>query len=150
MILRGFQKGHFLLFGALAFCFISSIHLNAQNLIQNGNFGNLVVPPTTYNQLVNNVPGWSTTATDQKIEIWKSGFNGGVNPGYPVYGAPADQYFPAQASYFAELNADQISTLYQTVTAPTGGAISYSFWHRGRGTTDTMALQIQAYINGNW
>jgi uncharacterized protein YhjY with autotransporter beta-barrel domain len=150
MIIRGFQKGHFLLFGALAFCLTSSINLNAQNLIQNGNFGNLVVPPTTYNQLVNNVPGWSTTATDQKIEIWKSGFNGGVNPGYPVYGAPADQYFPAQASYFAELNANQISTLYQTVTAPTGGAISYSFWHRGRGTTDTMALQIQAYINGNW
>jgi len=124
---------------------------HAQNLIQNGGFENLVSYPTTYNQLVNNVPGWSTTATDQKIEIWKSGFNGGSIPGVPVYAlTQPDSFFPNGGTYFAELNGTQPSTLYQTVTLNAKGALSYSFWTRGRAGVDTMALQIQTLVNGVW
>ena len=47
-----------------------------------------------------NVEGWSTTATDNQIELWKSGFKG----------------VPAQnGTYFAELNANQSSALYQRI-----------------------------------
>ncbi len=61
-----------------------------------------------------------------------------------------DGFYPNGGSYFAELNANVVSTLYQTVTLNKTGALSYSFWHRGRNGTDTMALQIQALVNGAW
>jgi LruC domain-containing protein len=74
-----------------------------------------------------NVNGWSTTATDSKIELWKSGFNG----------------VPAQkGSYFAELNANQSSALYQRICASPGAEISWSVWHRGRSGVDKALVRI--------
>lgn len=127
--------------------------LQSQNLIQNGDFGiqNPVVPtsPPTYRIFpVSGLPGWSTTARDQMVEVWSSGYSS--QSGGPVPSAPADSHFPNGGKYFAELNANVISTLYQTVTLNATGALSYSFWHRGRAGTDTMALQIQTFVNGAW
>jgi gliding motility-associated-like protein len=73
------------------------------------------------------VPCWSTTATDGMIEIWGSGFSGvpsfsGVN--------------------FVELNANQVSTLFQNFTAPLGGNVQISFAHRGRAGVDVMSVSI--------
>lgn len=69
------------------------------------------------------VPGWLTThpvrTNGRLIEIWKNGFNG-VNT---ATGA-GDQ--------FAELNADAISMIYQSVCMTNGESFSYSFLHRGR------------------
>ncbi|MGK0412312.1 MAG: LruC domain-containing protein [Polaribacter sp.] len=74
-----------------------------------------------------NVNGWSTTATDNKIELWKSGFNN----------------VPAQkGSYFAELNANQSSALYQRICASPGAEISWSVWHRGRSGVDNALVRI--------
>jgi len=70
---------------------------------------------------------WKTTATDQIIEIWGSGF-GGV----PAY----------SGGQFAELNANMVSTLYQNFTAAPGGSVRISFAHRGRAGIDVLSVEI--------
>lgn len=123
------------------------------NFLQNGGFESLKTPPSTtppgFNQLTNNVPFWNTTASDNKIEIWSTGYSSSSNG--PVYTYPvSDGFYPNGGTFFAELNATQISTLYQDVTASATGLISYSFLHRGRGRTDTMLLRVEAFLGGKW
>lgn len=72
-------------------------------------------------------PCWRTTATDGMIEIWGSGF-GGV----PAF----------SGSYFIELNANMVSTLYQDFTAVPGSMAWVSFAHRGRAGTDVMSVEL--------
>ena len=83
------------------------------------------------------VPGWSTTATDQKLEL----------------GAQIGAACPAQLDHLsdksipdgkqiAELNADEVSTLYQNVSTVGGHIYEWGLSHRGRARTDTMALII--------
>ncbi|NRS94155.1 thrombospondin type 3 repeat-containing protein, partial [Frigoriflavimonas asaccharolytica] len=72
--------------------------------------------------------GWKTTATDHVIEIWRSGFGG-------VPSAEGDQ--------FAELNANQVSTLYQNFTLNgNAGTISWSVKHRGRSGVDVARVRM--------
>ena len=75
------------------------------------------------------VPGWSTTASDKLIELWRTGF----------LGVPS-----SSGSQFAELNATQPSTLYQDIATTPGQTLYYSLDHRGRQGTDTMALDLGA------
>ncbi|MEY5025593.1 MAG: hypothetical protein RLZZ244_1121 [Verrucomicrobiota bacterium] len=144
-----------LLLGAL----LSTAH--AQNLIQNGGFENLLDPPTTYKiRDAALIPGWNTTASDNQIEIWKSGFSAPVTSPPVLTTAKADGFFTNGGSYFAELNANLVSTLYQTATAPKDGFLSFSFWHRARRNyvsgvevlnhVDTMGVEVQQQVNGVW
>jgi len=71
--------------------------------------------------------GWKTTAPDRIFEQWPSGIWG--NPG-----------FAGQS--FVELNANFVSTLYQDIATTPGNSFLYSFAHRGREGTDTMAFQL--------
>jgi hypothetical protein len=74
------------------------------------------------------VPGWQTTATDNKIEIWQSGFNG-----VTAY----------EGEQFAELNANQVASLYQDVYFDLqGDLLTWEFAHRGRAGVDTMTFSI--------
>lgn len=74
------------------------------------------------------IPGWRTTATDNAIEIWGNGFNG-----VPAF----------EGVDFAELNATQVSTLFQDVAGiPAAATIGFQFAHRGRAGVDTMRLTI--------
>ena len=74
------------------------------------------------------IPGWRTTATDNAIEIWGSGFNG-----VPAF----------EGVDFAELNGTQVSTLFQDVAGiPAAATIGFQFAHRGRAGVDTMRLTI--------
>ena len=104
-------------------------------LLCNTGFEDIInVPhPTTYIQTDEaNIPCWETTATDHLIEIWHSGFNGGYGP------VSADS-----GQYFAELNATQTSTLYQTFTVAGNVAVTISFAHKGRHPgPDTMEVLI--------
>ncbi|MPQ99985.1 DUF11 domain-containing protein [Modestobacter sp. I12A-02628] len=75
------------------------------------------------------VPGWSTTASDKRIEIWRA----------PFQGVPA-----ASGSQFAELNATQTSTLFQDVATTPGQSLRWELQHRGRAGTDVMAVHIAA------
>ncbi|TDD21254.1 DUF11 domain-containing protein [Nonomuraea diastatica] len=83
-------------------------------------------PDASQNQ-PNSVPGWRTTATDHVIEIWHDGFNE----------VPA-----ADGKQFAELNANQVSTLYQDLPTTPGTTLYWRLSHRGRNGPDTMALDI--------
>ena len=99
----------------------------------NGGFERPAIPAKSYRQLPeSDVPGWETTASDKKIEIWSTGF-GGVDA--PV----GDQ--------FAELNATQPSELFQTVETTPGQKLTWSLLHRARAagaTGDTMSVNIGA------
>jgi Ricin-type beta-trefoil lectin domain-like len=85
-------------------------------------------PDASQTQEPNRVPGWLTTATDHKIELWKSGrFEGVVS---------------AEGGQHAELNATMLSTLYQDLETTPGTTLSWGLWHRGTRGMDTMAVDI--------
>ncbi|WP_199811736.1 isopeptide-forming domain-containing fimbrial protein [Streptomyces sp. NRRL S-340] len=88
-----------------------------------------ILPDASQTQAPKRVPGWLTTATDHMIELWHSGFNG----------VPA-----ADGTQFAELNAYQVSTLYQDLPTTPGTKLYWRLYHRGRQGDDTMALDIGA------
>ncbi|MFF1285795.1 hypothetical protein ACFVY4_34655 [Streptomyces sp. NPDC058299] len=88
-----------------------------------------VLPDASQTQAAKRVPGWLTTASDHMIELWRSGFNG----------VPA-----AEGAQFAELNANQVSTLYQDLQTTPGTRLYWRLYHRGREGEDTMALDIGA------
>jgi hypothetical protein len=78
---------------------------------------------------INPSVGWHTTATDNKLEFWRGGTSG----------PPA-----ADGQQFAELNATQVSTLYQDVPTVPGTPMTWSLYHRGRLGTDVMRVLIGA------
>ncbi|GAA3169139.1 MULTISPECIES: isopeptide-forming domain-containing fimbrial protein [Streptomyces] len=88
-----------------------------------------ILPDASQTQAAKRVPGWLTTATDHMIELWHSGFQG----------VPA-----ADGAQFAELNANQVSTLYQDLPTTPGTKLYWRLYHRGRLGDDTMALDIGA------
>lgn len=79
---------------------------------------------------------WKTTAYTGKIEL-ASPNRGGIS-GYGVSAAyDGDQ--------FAELVADEQSSLYQNISTPEAGTVlNWGLSHAGRSTNDTMALFIGA------
>ncbi len=78
-----------------------------------------------------NVPGWSTTATDGMIESWADGFLG-VNA--------------QEGRHFFELNANQVAALYQTLCIEPGSTVQWSVWHRGRRGVDVAEVSIGATV----
>ncbi|MGX5655869.1 DUF7507 domain-containing protein, partial [Geodermatophilus nigrescens] len=97
--------------------------------LANGGFEQPAVPGGTVTFLhQDQVPGWTTTATDRQIELWRD-----------FQGVPA-----GSGGQFAELNANQVSTLYQDVPTTPGQALRWELQHRGRLGTDTMAVHIAA------
>ena len=75
---------------------------------------------------------WRTTATDGMIEVWTNGTQS--------LGQPINAYSGMQ---FIELNANQVSTLYQDLSVTPGSSVNISFAHRGRNSgTDVMRVEI--------
>ncbi|MEP7195487.1 MAG: gliding motility-associated C-terminal domain-containing protein [Saprospiraceae bacterium] len=106
-------------FGQFSNCnFLCNTDFEDEKLVQNGQFG-------FFNE--DRVSCWETTASDNMIEIWGSGF-GGV----PAF----------SGNQFAELNANMVSTLYQNFAAGLGGEVEISFAHRGRAGVDRMSVKI--------
>lgn len=109
----------------------------ADNAIVNGSFEEPAQKTMLAPQLeARTVPGWSTTATDDKIEF---GVNTKTNSAPQLLGN--DKSIP-DGNQFAELNANQVSTLYQNVSTVGGHIYEWGLSHRGREGTDTMALII--------
>lgn len=79
------------------------------------------------------VPGWSTTAFEGKIELFKK------NTGTYINGVTLE---PKMGSYAAELNADEESTLYQVLNTEPSSLYEWSLYHGARTAQDTMALII--------
>ena len=82
------------------------------------------------------VPDWHTTASDQKIEFGSTRKDGTVPH---IWGNPNLQDSGCQ---FAELNADEESTLYQYATTVGGNVYEWGLSHRGRSGVDQMAVII--------
>lgn len=106
----------------------------ADNAILNGSFEQ--PGQTDKAPQLNYVPGWSTTATDHLIEF---GVNTQTSSAPQLSGN--DKSIP-DGNQFAELNADEVSTLYQNVSTVDGHIYEWGLSHRGRMGTDTMALII--------
>ncbi len=107
------------------------------NAIVNGSFEKPAQTSELAPQLnATTVPGWSTTATDHLIEF---GVNIGRSSAPQLWGT--DRSIP-DGNQFAELNADETSTLYQNVRTVDGHIYEWGLSHRGREGTDTMALII--------
>ena len=81
------------------------------------------------------VPDWHTTASDQKIEF------GSRRNGKNAPQLIGDQTIP-DGYQFAELNADEESTLYQYATTVGGNVYEWGLSHRGRMGVDQMAVII--------
>lgn len=96
-----------------------------KNLALNGGFEGVNLSGTNAQLDAGLVSGWNTTATDNLIEIWRSGFQG-----HPSY----------SGALFAELNATQSSALYQDLQTIPGETVKWGFAHRGRVKTDNMQL----------
>lgn len=116
----------FILCGSLV---LGAVAVSNAGLI-NGGFETPVIPDNSFKNILEGTVGlgWQTTATDNKIEIWRNSFLG-------VEAYEGDQ--------FAELNATQVSNLYQEVSGIAAGqVVGWEFAHRGRDGLDTMGLEI--------
>ena len=108
-----------------------------ENAIKNGSFEEPAFHDKNSPQWpANNVPDWDTTASDQLIEFG-SRRNGKDAPQL----TGVDKTIP-DGSQFAELNADEESTLYQYAKTVGGNVYEWGLSHRGRGGVDHMALII--------
>jgi len=96
----------------------------------NGSFEEPIANTTTWTTILDSdVPNWTTTASDHRIEFWKSGF----------YGVPSfdgDQHI--------EMNANEVASLYQDINTTAGELIVWRVAHRGRTGTDTAHASIGA------
>lgn len=91
--------------------------------IENGSFEQPTIKKD-YSQLdQNQVPDWSTTAYDNKIELLKE------NNGTYITGVNMK---PAVGNQAAELNGEETSTLYQYVKTSGGSQYKWNLYHRGR------------------
>ncbi|MCF8530208.1 MAG: hypothetical protein K9G69_02810, partial [Candidatus Nanopelagicales bacterium] len=99
----------------------------------NGSFEYPAIPAKAFRLLdQRDVPGWQTSASDRKIEIWSTGYAGVV---------------AQEGNQFAELNATQPSELFQVVETVPGETLTWSLLHRARGAAaigDTMSVNIGA------
>ncbi len=73
------------------------------------------------------IPGWSTTAGDGQMEIWHV-----TTPS------------PDSGTQHAELNANEVSTLFQDVATVPGQVLKWELAHRGRSGTDVMRVMLGA------
>lgn len=117
------------------------------NLLENAGFDDVAINSSYSNLSAANASsptsgvGWSTTATDFFVEV------GNIQKG-DAYGLGAtittETIKPSirEGKQFAELNADEESSLYQIVNTDPGKMYKWSLSHRGRDAIDTMALII--------
>ena len=75
----------------------------------------------------NNINGWDTTASNNGIEIWQSGFSPGGNT--------VNVANPANGTQFVEINATEAASLFQDLPIAASGGdtqLYFDFWHRAR------------------
>lgn len=107
------------------------------NAIKNGSFEEPAFHDKNSPQWpANNVPDWDTTSSDHLIEFGSTRKDGTVPH---IVGKPNLQDSGCQ---FAELNADEESTLYQYAETVGGNVYEWGLSHRGRDGVDQMAVII--------
>lgn len=118
------------------------------NLLVNPGFDDVTI--TAAYQLLNGANasepkagiGWCSTASDNKVEIGNlekgNAYDLDIVRNETILNAPSIR----EGNQFAELNANQESSLYQIVSTEPGKMYRWSLSHRGRSGVDTMALII--------
>ena len=111
---------------------------------KNGSFEEPVNAGSVNSYLASAVPGWQTTAPDKKIEIQKA----------ITSGPHSDDFAPFTmdgGEQYAELNANYVSTLYQSCDTVPGTKLYWEFYHGARMVlpvpqvnTDVMRFYLQA------
>ena len=104
--------------------------LNANKLLLcNTDFEDDQVTSTGNYSVVNEstISCWETTANDNQIEVWNNNFMG-----VPSF----------SGKQFIELNATQVSTIYQEFIPVQNENVTISFAHRGRSGVDEMKVEI--------
>ncbi|EUJ48969.1 putative peptidoglycan linked protein [Listeria fleischmannii FSL S10-1203] len=99
--------------------------------LENGDFENPTVTRSANWQTfdANTVPGWQTTASDNQIELQKNNLGG----------------ITAQSgTQWAELNAYEVSALYQDIPTTPGEKVRWQVYHRGRYGMDTAVVEFGA------
>ncbi|WP_162985001.1 gliding motility-associated C-terminal domain-containing protein [Mesonia aquimarina] len=126
---------------AFTFLFLLNVDIQAQN-------GDCVITTINYDfeepqidsssgwpsmEDQDNVPGWQTTASDGVIEVWPSSNNGGSVTAY-------------SGSQYIELNANEVSGVYQDYQTPIEGAeFNYSFAHAARNSAPSGSDIVGVY-----
>ncbi|MEW5676466.1 fibronectin type III domain-containing protein [Flavobacterium enshiense] len=105
--------------GTSADCLINTVNSSFESPDITGTFPNLSTNDNT-------MLGWRTTATDHIIEIWPA-------PNYENHTAHS-------GNQFIELNANQVSAVYQDYATPLSTVFTYRYAHKGRQGTDVIAL----------
>lgn len=93
----------------------------------NGGFEDLQISGGVQQVDANLINGWETTATNNNIEI------------------QTERLFHEGAlgtSQYAELNATEVSTLFQDVDTTAGTTLNWRFFHRGREGEDTLKFSL--------
>lgn len=101
--------------------------------LQNSGFELPAISKTYDQPLASNVPDWNTTAYGQKIELLTA------NNGVYITGK---RLAPKVGTQAAELNADEQSSLYQSIKTTPGSFVKWGISHHGRNGYDTMLLVI--------
>lgn len=115
---------------------------DATNNLKNGSFEKPSIGEKNYDQVDHdNVPNWSTSATDERIELLREN-NIYLKDLIENTDLQGTTLTPPDELQAAELNAEQDSTLYQYINTSSGSCYEWSLQHRGRCGTDTMALVI--------
>ncbi len=104
----------------------------SKTVFRNGSFEDINTKPDSFILTdASNLKGWKTTSPDNKIEVWKSGFN---------------NTSASNGDYLVEINASIPSVLYQELKTTPGDIISWSFDHRGRTGVDSAEIRIGSSI----
>lgn len=118
----------------------------SKKYLKNGGFDNQDFSSSfngkLYCQPINSsVEYWDTTATDKKLEFFKS-----KAPHFDItaskYSGKTEYLQVAEGDIAAELNAEQESTIYQRINTISGSTYTWGLYHRGRDITDRMVLFI--------
>lgn len=119
------------------------------NLLINAGFDDVVIYNNYGNLIAANSPnnprtgiGWCTTATDYNVEIGNIKYGDAYKLGASVQSVTKNEPSIREGEQFVELNANQESSLYQTVDTDPGKMYRWSLSHRGRSGLETMALII--------
>ncbi|CAA6821665.1 MAG: Conserved repeat domain protein [uncultured Sulfurovum sp.] len=105
----------------------------ARTVPNNAGLEEPIIPNKTYKVFdAGSVPAWNTSSSDNKIEIWSSGF----------LDVPADT-----GKQFAELNAHQVGSIYQDITTIPGTVLTWNIAHRGRSGIDVATVSIGSTTN---
>ncbi|MGN1162271.1 MAG: hypothetical protein ACI4SX_08505 [Candidatus Fimenecus sp.] len=118
------------------------------NLLINASFEDVAITGAYSSLSAANAPtpsdgiGWCTTASDYKVEVSNIKYGDVYKLGASVQNVVKNEPTVRNGKQFAELNANEESSLYQIVNTEPGKMYRWKLSHRGRSGKDTMALII--------